>query len=243
MIDDLYYDDDAKISVMDRADEVANNIPAKYPSFLKHMLPSNVSYSFWLILPGQFCKSYLPKEDAKVILVDECGKEKETKYLVDRHGLSAGWRGFSIDHRLRKGDILVFHLVSPCKLKVNIVRVYGLDVVDAALRLMHFHAFGCRKDSELEDHVVKTSRTHKKAKKCVKALLLDISQHQEPHNNQETPNRKLGLVADGYESRGESAEVPKVVDSGITAHQQPNEPSYCGSYLIQKHFRKGIDCW
>lgn len=49
MIDDLYYDDDAKISVMDRADEVANNIPAKYPSFLKHMLPSNVSYSFWLV--------------------------------------------------------------------------------------------------------------------------------------------------------------------------------------------------
>lgn len=62
---------------------------------------------------------------------------------------------------------------------------------------------------ELEDHVVKTSRTHQKAKKRAKTLLLDISQHQEPHNNQGSPNCKLGLIADRYESRGESAEVPE----------------------------------
>lgn len=49
LIDSLYQDDDAKKSVMDRAEEVLRSIPVEYPRFSKPMLPSNVSYSFWLV--------------------------------------------------------------------------------------------------------------------------------------------------------------------------------------------------
>ncbi|KAK3025599.1 hypothetical protein RJ639_042097 [Escallonia herrerae] len=117
-IDDLYNNVEAKLSVMDRTEEVLASLAPEFPSFVKCMLPSNVSYSFWLILPTEFCDLHLPRQNAAVTLVGECGREYKTNYLLERHGLSAGWRGFSIAHRLVKGDMLVFHLVGPCKLKV-----------------------------------------------------------------------------------------------------------------------------
>lgn len=60
-------------------------------------------------------------QDTTVILVDEYGKEYEANYLVDRHGLSGGWRGFSLGQRLVKGDRLVFYLIKPCTFKVMIL--------------------------------------------------------------------------------------------------------------------------
>lgn len=39
---------------------------------------------------------HLPEHDSTLILVDESGKEFKTNYLKVRHGLSAGWRWFSI---------------------------------------------------------------------------------------------------------------------------------------------------
>ncbi|KAK3024513.1 hypothetical protein RJ639_043705 [Escallonia herrerae] len=132
---------------MDRTEEVLASLAPEFPSFVKCMLPSNVSYSFWLILPTEFCDLHLPRQNAAVTLVGECGREYKTNYLLERHGLSAGWRGFSIAHRLVKGDMLVFHLVGPCKLKVHIVRVYGLDEVDAALSLMNLNALRKRRRS------------------------------------------------------------------------------------------------
>lgn len=45
-IDSLYQDSDAKISVMERAEEVLQSIPIKYPRFSKSMITSNVSQSF-----------------------------------------------------------------------------------------------------------------------------------------------------------------------------------------------------
>lgn len=147
--------------VMERAERVLASLADEAPCFLKCMLPSNVTYSFWLvsqnfihdlcggtiltwiylfliisilllfcylplllwqIIPKRFCSLHLPSEDSTVILVDEWGKEYKTNYLIDRHGLSAGWRGFSISHRLLKGDILIFRLIAPCKLKVNYLK-------------------------------------------------------------------------------------------------------------------------
>jgi hypothetical protein len=60
----------------------------------------------------------LPKNDSKIVLEDESGEAFQTKYLVQKVGLSAGWRGFSIAHKLMEGDIVVFHLVKPFKFKV-----------------------------------------------------------------------------------------------------------------------------
>ena len=59
-------------------------------------------------------------QDTAIFLEDESGEAFETKYLVEKVGLSAGWRGFSISHKLMGGDIVVFHLVKPSKFKVVI---------------------------------------------------------------------------------------------------------------------------
>lgn len=63
---------------------------------------------------------HLPKHDDTVVLVDESEQEFETKYLVDKNGLSGGWRGFSIAHKLLEKDVLVFQLIAPCKFKVMV---------------------------------------------------------------------------------------------------------------------------
>lgn len=53
-----------------------------------------------------------------MVLQDETGEVCEAKYLSEKVGLSAGWRGFSLAHKLVEGDVVVFHLVSPLKFKV-----------------------------------------------------------------------------------------------------------------------------
>ncbi|WOH04724.1 hypothetical protein DCAR_0624136 [Daucus carota subsp. sativus] len=185
LIDSLYQDDDAKKSVMDRAEEVLRSIPVEYPRFSKPMLPSNVSYSFWMIFPLEFCKFHMPKEDVRVVLVDDHGKQRDTTYLTKRHGLSAGWRGFAMDHRLLEGDILVFHMISAYTFKVNIVRVYGLDVANAALILMLIQD---SKSRTFEKYI-----TPKKSKKRVKKLRLieDHSERQGDDCNADVPEAKL----------------------------------------------------
>ena len=53
-----------------------------------------------------------------IVLEDEDGNISETKFLAEKTGLSGGWRGFSITHKLVESDVLVFHLVTPFKFKV-----------------------------------------------------------------------------------------------------------------------------
>lgn len=55
-----------------------------------------------------------------MILQDENGMAYQTKYLSEKTGLSAGWRGFSLAHNLQQGDVLVFHLVMPNKFMVTV---------------------------------------------------------------------------------------------------------------------------
>lgn len=68
-----------------------------------------------------FCIKHLPKHDAMIVLEDESGEKFETKYLVDKIGLSGRWRGFSIAHNLLAGDILVCHLVAEYMFKVGFI--------------------------------------------------------------------------------------------------------------------------
>ncbi|GMP48396.1 hypothetical protein CsSME_00015764 [Camellia sinensis var. sinensis] len=53
-IEDLYNNDEAKFSVMERAEEVLANVADGFPSFVKCMLPSNVTHGFWLVSPNYF---------------------------------------------------------------------------------------------------------------------------------------------------------------------------------------------
>ena len=43
--------DEAKFSVIERAEEVLANVADGFPSFFKCMLPSNVTHGFWLVNP------------------------------------------------------------------------------------------------------------------------------------------------------------------------------------------------
>ncbi|KAK4477046.1 hypothetical protein RD792_016248 [Penstemon davidsonii] len=139
-MNDLHSQVEIISSDLERAQEVQENLNTQFPSFVKTMIRSNVTHGFWLSLPKLFCDLYLPTCDIKVTLVDESRKEYYTKYLADRRGLSAGWRGFSIAHNLEEGDVLVFHLIEACKMKVYIVRAHRFGAVDAALSLLHLQA-------------------------------------------------------------------------------------------------------
>lgn len=123
--------------VIQRAQEIQSELGANSCCFIKPMLKSHVSGGFWLGLPKQFCVKHLPKDDETVFLVDECGDKYETKYLAAKTGLSGGWRGFSIAHNLLEQDVLVFHLIRPCKFKVYIVRANGLSEAEGAFTLMN----------------------------------------------------------------------------------------------------------
>ncbi|KAI3850475.1 hypothetical protein MKW98_000285 [Papaver atlanticum] len=98
-----------------------------FPSFVKPMLHSHVNRGFWLGLPNRFCKRYLPKRDASITLVDEKGEEWITNYLAKKVGLSAGWRGFALDHQLIDGDACVFQLTKPTQFNVYIVQAAGVS--------------------------------------------------------------------------------------------------------------------
>ncbi|KAJ4966316.1 hypothetical protein NE237_018165 [Protea cynaroides] len=133
----FYASDKPYSCVMERAMEVQKNLEPGMPSLVKLMLRSHVTLGFWLGLKVGFCKLNLPKEDCSITLVDESGKEYVTKYLAEKTGLSAGWRGFSIAHNLVEGDAVVFQLIEATKFKVYIIRANNLAEVDGALGLLN----------------------------------------------------------------------------------------------------------
>lgn len=73
----------------------------------------------------------MPKETREITLIDRAGHKWPTKWLYKdsgvTSGLSAGWRGFALDHRLEEGDVCVFELVDRENfgLLVHIFRVLG----------------------------------------------------------------------------------------------------------------------
>ncbi|ERN17562.1 hypothetical protein AMTR_s00059p00130960 [Amborella trichopoda] len=120
LLDRSHISDGARTKAIERAEVLQSNLEPIYPSFVKPMLHSHVKVGFWLGLPVGFCKSNLPKNDAIITLEDEDCNEFQTNFLAQKTGLSAGWRGFAIDHELNDGDAVVFQLVKPLKFKVMI---------------------------------------------------------------------------------------------------------------------------
>uniref|UniRef100_A0A5B7B7S2 TF-B3 domain-containing protein n=1 Tax=Davidia involucrata TaxID=16924 RepID=A0A5B7B7S2_DAVIN len=187
-----------KSSVMKRAQEVQAHLAAEFPSFVKSMLPSHVTGGFWLGLPKQFCDLHFPKHDDTVTLVDESEEEYETKYLVNKNGLSGGWRGFSIAHKLLEEDVLVFQLVEPCKFKVYIVRANALAEIDGAIGLLSLDATAKPKPKPMDiDQIEKDMKICEKAgEKCLEPLSVDIQQHNVEENVMVVLSTDLGLAPD-----------------------------------------------
>ncbi|KAH7866360.1 hypothetical protein Vadar_019351 [Vaccinium darrowii] len=123
----VYASDEDRAYAIDRAEALQSGLESSFPSFVKPMLQSHVTGGFWLGLPIHFCEKHLPNHDEFIALLDEDDNESPTKYLADKRGLSAGWRGFAIDHELVDGDALVFHLIEPTMFKVYIIRVNDKD--------------------------------------------------------------------------------------------------------------------
>lgn len=74
-------------------------------------------------LPTRFCEDHLPKSTVDMVLENEEGEEYEAVYISKRTGLSGGWRGFALDHKLDDGDALVFELIHPTRFKVTLAKV------------------------------------------------------------------------------------------------------------------------
>ncbi|KAJ3697328.1 hypothetical protein LUZ61_001033 [Rhynchospora tenuis] len=121
----VYATDEERGYAIEKATELEKSLGSAFPIFQKPMLQSHVTGGFWLGLPVDFCRMHLPKKDSHISLLDEAGVESETLYLASKRGLSAGWRGFAIDHELVDGDTVVFQLISPTTFKVYIVRASG----------------------------------------------------------------------------------------------------------------------
>ncbi|CAL9242325.1 unnamed protein product [Arabidopsis halleri] len=119
----VYVSEEIREEAISRAEKFQDDLGSGYPSFVKSMLQSHVSGGFWLGLPVQFCRSHLGKQDGVITLIDEEGEEYETIYLARKNGLSGGWMGFAIAHKLAYGDTLVFELVRRTAFKVYITRV------------------------------------------------------------------------------------------------------------------------
>ncbi|KAK3420605.1 hypothetical protein EUGRSUZ_G01455 [Eucalyptus grandis] len=117
LLNRVYASDTIRTYAIERAEQLQSSLDAELPSFIKPMLQSHVTGGFWLSLPYNFCHKHIPHRDDTVTLVDEDGEEFETKYLIDKNGLSGGWRGFSIAHDLVDGDALVFQLIQPLTFK------------------------------------------------------------------------------------------------------------------------------
>nr|DAD25720.1 TPA_asm: hypothetical protein HUJ06_027187 [Nelumbo nucifera] len=111
-----------RFHAIESAEKIRTNLPSGNPSFVKSMVRSHVYSCFWLGLPSSFCKNHLPTKELKMVLEDEKGSEYDAIYIGSRSGLSGGWRGFALDHKLDDGDALVFELIEPTRFKVYIVK-------------------------------------------------------------------------------------------------------------------------
>ncbi|XP_073127945.1 B3 domain-containing protein Os06g0194400-like [Henckelia pumila] len=238
---DMYEDVEAMFSVMERAERVLSQLENKHPHFLKCMQMSNVSHGFWLILPKLFCSLHLPNRDSSIVLVDEWGNEYKTSYLIGRHGLSAGWRGFSVSHRLLKGDILIFHLIEPCKLKVHIVRVNGADIIGAALCLMKWNTSDGELDSA-EDPAKKEKKKSRKPK-YVEPFFIHSSTPSKRLKAQNEPNSAIEPAADHCGSNNDEGFSPKALEgSEICDQLQHSDLCYSKASFFKDGPCGGIAC-
>ncbi|XP_054791823.1 B3 domain-containing protein Os05g0481400-like isoform X1 [Prosopis cineraria] len=112
------------------AETLLSDLQTSNPTFIKSMVRSHVYSCFWLGLPTRFCQEHLPKTACDMILEDENGSEFDAVFLGNRTGISGGWRGFALDHKLDDGDALVFELVEPARFKIYIVKAFPESAED-----------------------------------------------------------------------------------------------------------------
>uniref|UniRef100_A0ACD5WAC1 Uncharacterized protein n=1 Tax=Avena sativa TaxID=4498 RepID=A0ACD5WAC1_AVESA len=104
----------------------AKQYKSKNPFTLEIMKDSNVYKTFFMIIPGEFVRDYLPHTDKNLTLWDPLGKAWEVTYVYcskrSAGGFSKGWSNFSRGNHLETFDVCVFELFSVDNIKVHIYR-------------------------------------------------------------------------------------------------------------------------
>ncbi|KAM0032223.1 putative transcription factor B3-Domain family [Helianthus debilis subsp. tardiflorus] len=170
---------------MRRAKEIQSSLGNEFPSCIKVMLSSQVTSSFCTGLPAHFCKSFLSKEDVIFVLEDESGGQLKVKYIAQRHILSAGWNNFAVTHKLKKGDVLLFHLVETAKFKVYILKDDNSNEADDAVSLLNLEAHSEHVTPATSSHKTKKNKhpesLQNKVKRPRKSAALSISEPPSGH--------------------------------------------------------------
>ncbi|CAL1358212.1 unnamed protein product [Linum trigynum] len=221
----VYVNGEVKNAVMKRAQEIEASLPRNFPTMIKIMLPSQISGGFWLGLCKKFCIKHLGEKDFIMDLEDEDGKVSRVNCLVRNAGLSGGWKKFSTDHKLVKGDVVVFQLVKANKFMVYIVRASDFEENDVALGLLKLETSLEEKSSsdevegaldlmELDGVLEKKSAHAKDLSRSVKATVMktvddsDISSEDnyEPEESENGSDEGFGFhVLDGIRMSSASA--------------------------------------
>ncbi|KAF6144229.1 hypothetical protein GIB67_004902, partial [Kingdonia uniflora] len=150
----------------------------------------------WMNLPTQFFKSYLPKQDDTITLIDEDKEESTVKFKSESMAFGSGWKDLCTAHELLEEDGLVFQLTKATEFQVYIIRAYSLSGVDKD--------FGLR-DSEapaMQNTTCTPIRTHEKTElKCPNTLpfgtipvIISDSERANSENNSRSSEVSGGVI-------------------------------------------------
>ncbi|XP_065847175.1 putative B3 domain-containing protein At5g58280 [Euphorbia lathyris] len=207
-----------RIQALKAAEEFQINLQSGKPSFVKSMLRSHVYKGFWLGLPAEFCKDHLPKKDLDMILEDENGSTYDARYLGNKNGLSGGWRGFALDHKIDDGDAVVFELVDSDKFKLNIFR--APSPLSSETQVDVAEEEGSAKATNASEDQNKLKPHSKQNSKKVKASKVSNHEISKPQNKSESEviscdmnsSEKNGVIEEN-DGKDESLAVKTEVES------------------------------
>ena len=174
-------------------------------------------------IPKQFAKDWLPSENKEIILVNKSGHQWPAKWLASQGGLSAGWRRFSLDHRLEEHDVCVLELIDKVNhtLLVHIFRALGGPEEDPGLYTLASTSLrssegkkNSRKSFPADSNGHKSQCTPGKGQESVNQS--NDKSTWEPCSGAKNLKRKLCLL-DGDEASGSLAKA-KILENG-QAHQ------------------------
>ncbi|TVU05976.1 hypothetical protein EJB05_49163 [Eragrostis curvula] len=115
--------EEEKAHALDRATE----FKSKNPFTLQVMIASYVYLGFFMNIPSEFVREYLPQTGKKMTLWDPQGKPWEVQYVCYRErsvaAFSGGWGKFAVGNNLEKFDVCIFELLKEDNIKVHIYRV------------------------------------------------------------------------------------------------------------------------
>uniref|UniRef100_A0ACD5X8L2 Uncharacterized protein n=1 Tax=Avena sativa TaxID=4498 RepID=A0ACD5X8L2_AVESA len=108
----------------------AKQYKSKYPITLQIMKKTYVYKTYFMIIPSEFVREYLPHTDKKLTLFDPYGNVWEVTYVYcsQRYAgaFSEGWGKFSLGNHLEEFDVCVFELLSEDIIKVHIYRANAM---------------------------------------------------------------------------------------------------------------------